>query len=385
MSSFVVTYKDKQYEIQDFLKSHPAGEDILLPYKDKDITEAFDDIGHSKSALRLMSKYLVNPPLLEKVEQKPDETEAHPLLEKVEQKEENPLLEKVEQKEANRVQRKLFTHEDQYNIHKLFGAFALFSFAYRYFYLLPLCGDLGFSGTTFDNITLFFHFMLSSSSLLFHVLDRRIVERPLIIYKEYRLHAILFTTTAITTTLFGMYADQLMNYETQKIGLVALIFLIRGMVDLVTYKYGTTGVTAVRNNGEQTFVFVRYFYSFYQICALGSIITIDSNLRNFGFNQLIAIQSSTFLMTLKRKSLIRYKTYMFWYSFSLLLSYYFMFATKEKSFILQMMFVFFLRARFNMNKYILWSLYVTAYYTAKHEYVRSFTEQCFTVFESKST
>jgi hypothetical protein len=381
MSSFFVTYKDKQYEIQNFLKSHPAGEDILLPFKDKDITEAFDEVGHSKSALRILSKYLVNPPL-------------YPLLEKVEQKidgqkEENtlyPLLEKVEQKvevKDNLVVRKLFTHEDRYNIHKLFGAFALFSFAYRYFYLLPLCGDLGFSGTTFDNITLFFHFMLSSSSLLFHVLDKRIVERPLIIYEEYRLHAILFTTTAITTTLFGMYADQLMNYETQKIGLVALIFAIRGMVDLVTYKYGTKGVTAIRNNGEQTFVYVRYFYSFYQICALGSIITIDNNLRNFGFNQLIAIQSSTFLMTLKRKSLIRYKTHIFWYSFSLILSYYFMFATKERSFVLQMMFVFFLRTRFNMNKYILWSLYVTAYYMITSENA----DRCFqsTVFVSKST
>ena len=174
MTSFLVTYKENKYEIQKFIKSHPAGEEILLPYKDKDITEAFDEIGHSKSALKILSKYLVEQqlfgnPLLE-----------NPLLEKVEQK---PLGKQKEEevKEDNIVVRKLFTNEDKYNIHKLFGAFALFSFAYRYFYLLPLYGDLGFSGTMFDNITLISHFILSSSSLLFHVLDKRIVERPLII------------------------------------------------------------------------------------------------------------------------------------------------------------------------------------------------------------
>jgi hypothetical protein len=378
MSSFLVTYKENKYEIQKFLKSHPAGEDILLPYKDKDITEAFDEIGHSKSALKILNKYLVEQPLLE-----------NPLLEKVEQKPlGKQLLEKVGQKvgekeEDNIVIKKLFTNEDKYNIHKLFGAFALFSFAYRYFYLLPLYGDLGFSGTIFDNITLISHFILSSSSLLFHVLDKRIVERPLIIYEEYRLHAILFTTTAIVSTLFGLYADQFINYETQKFCLVALIFTIRGLVDLVTYKYGTVGVTAVRNNGENTFIFVRYFYSFYQICALGSMITVNQNLKNLGFNTLIAIQSSTFLMTLKRKSLIRYKTHIAGYSFALVLSYYVMFASKEKSFILQMMFVFFLRTRFNMNKYILWSLYATTYYIITSNNMQLFAEQCsnnFTTF-----
>lgn len=367
MTSFLVTYKENKYEIKKFLKSHPAGEEILLPFKDNDITEAFDAIGHSGSALKILTKYLVK-------EEKD--------VEGVKEKENTTKKDFV--KDDNKIVRRLFTSEDKFNIHKLFGAFALFSFAYRYFYLLPLYGDLGFSGTMFDNITLISHFILSSSSLLFHVLDKRIVERPLIIYEEYRLHAILFTTTAISSTVFGLYADQFMNYETQKICLVALIFIIRGMVDLVTYKYGTKGVTAIRNNGENTFVYVRYFYSFYQICALGSMIVVSDNLRNYGFNTLIAIQSSTFLMTLKRKSLIRYTTHIAGYSFALVLSYYVMFTSKEKSFILQMMFVFFLRTRFNMNKYILWSLYVIAYYMCTSENMKPIvdqlsTKQCFPV------
>jgi cytochrome b involved in lipid metabolism len=105
MSSFLVTYKENKYEIQKFLKSHPAGEDILLPYKDKDITEAFDEIGHSKSALKILNKYLVEQPLL-----------GNPLLEKVEQKEE---------KEEKQV---------KYNINKMFRAFAMISFVCLIFY-----------------------------------------------------------------------------------------------------------------------------------------------------------------------------------------------------------------------------------------------------------
>jgi hypothetical protein len=156
MTSFLVTYKENKYEIKKFLKSHPAGEEILLPFKDNDITEAFDAIGHSGSALKILTKYLVK-----------EEKE----VEGIKEKENTTKKEFV--KDDNKIVRRLFTSEDKFNIHKLFGAFALFSFAYRYFYLLPLYGDLGFSGTMFDNITLISHFILSSSSLLFHVLDKR--------------------------------------------------------------------------------------------------------------------------------------------------------------------------------------------------------------------
>ena len=331
MSSFIVTYKDNKYDVQSFLKSHPAGEDIILPFKDSDMTEEFDAVGHSKSALRILNKYLIDD-------------KSH--------------------NNDNIVVRKLFTAEDRYNFHKLFGAFALFSFAYRYFYIFPIYGNLGFNGSVFDILTLFSHFALSSSSLLFHVLDKRIVERPLIIYEEYRLHAILFTSTAISASLFGMYV----NIEcllAQKMALVSMIFALRRLVDLVTSKYGTKGVTAVRNNNDGEYKYVRLFYSFYQICALGSFITLNDNLRDLGFNTLIAIQSSTFLMTLKRKSLIRWKSHMFWYSFALLLSYWVMYRLREPTFFLQMLAVFFIRVQFNANKYLLWSAYVLAYYASQ--------------------
>ncbi len=339
---FIVFYKGYKYDVNEFLDSHPAGRDIILPFEGKDMTEEFDAIGHSKSAMKILNKYLIDSPNI-KVDDKPVVND-------------------------NIVIKKLFTAEDQYQIHKLFGAFALFSFGYRYFYMLPTYGSLGFVGSTFDIVTLFCHFALSSSSLLFHVLDRRIVERPLIIYEEYRLHAILFTSTAVSVSLFGLYADQYIEQPYQKFALIGLIFALRGMVDLVTYKYGTDGVTAVRNNGDGQYKYIRLFYSFYQICALGSFIIVNPNLNNLGFNTLIAIQSSTFLMTLKRKSLIRWTSHMFWYSFSLVLSYYVMYLSLEPTFFLQMLVVFFFRVKFNMNKYLLWSSYATVYYLVQNLY-----------------
>ena len=343
MTQFIVFYKDNQYDVQPFLKSHPAGEDIIKPFEGKDMTEEFDAVGHSKNAMKLLSKYLIGT------------TNTSPPI-------------PISHKNKNMVVTKLFTSEDQFYIHKILGAFALFSFGYRYFYMLPFYGNLGFTGSTFDIVTLFAHFALSSSSLLFHVLNQRIVERPLIIYEEYRLHAILFTSTAISVSLFGLYADQYLAQYCRNFVLVGIIFALRGLVDLVTYIYGTVGVTAVRNNNDGEYKYIRLFYSFYQICALGSFIVYNDNLNNLGFNTLIAIQSSTFLMTLKRKSLIRWKTYVFWYSFSLVLSYYVMYVSLEPTFFLQMLVVFFFRVHFNVNKYMLWSSYTAVYYIVQYLY-----------------
>lgn len=70
MSSFLVTYNGNSYDIQKYLSSHPGGENILLPYKDCDITEAFDNIGHSNGAKRTMNKYLIENDQIVVVEEK---------------------------------------------------------------------------------------------------------------------------------------------------------------------------------------------------------------------------------------------------------------------------------------------------------------------------
>ena len=61
-------------------------------------------------------------------------------------------------------------------------------------------------------------------------------------------------------------------------------------------------------------------YAFYQFSAVGSHIIPNARLMDLGYNALIAIQSSAFLMTLFRKGLIRWYTHATWYSIALILS-----------------------------------------------------------------
>jgi 4-hydroxysphinganine ceramide fatty acyl 2-hydroxylase len=112
MSQFIVFYKGNQYDVNAFLDSHPAGRDIILPFEGKDMTEEFEAVGHSKSAMRILNKYLIG------TQDKPLVTRREP--------EEN----------ENVVIKKLFTAEDQYQVHKLLAAFTVFCFAYATIYYI---------------------------------------------------------------------------------------------------------------------------------------------------------------------------------------------------------------------------------------------------------
>ncbi len=47
----------KVYDVSSYLSSHPGGAEIILSCAGKDATREFDDIGHSKSAIRTLAKY----------------------------------------------------------------------------------------------------------------------------------------------------------------------------------------------------------------------------------------------------------------------------------------------------------------------------------------
>lgn len=57
---FIVTYQGQQYDITDFLDDHPGGKEVILEYKGKDMTAAFDKQGHSDEAKDMLSTYLLN-------------------------------------------------------------------------------------------------------------------------------------------------------------------------------------------------------------------------------------------------------------------------------------------------------------------------------------
>jgi small basic protein len=241
----------------------------------------------------------------------------------------------------------LFTHEDSYHIHKTLGAISLLHFLYRYgsFFLY---GTFGFGDGWLTAACLGCHQLLSTSSFIFKVIKHRMLKNPLIIYKEYQLHAILFTTRA--TLPYLLYKMDAMYYYTHG------ILLCHMFVDVVTLNYGTPGVTAVRVRGNTKRVEIRalrYFFSFYQVVALASLLGGKDSVA-MGFNTLGAIQSSAFLMTLRRKNIVGWTTYAFWYSVALLASYAYIYHIYGWRIYIAALLVFGGRI-LKINKYLLWT------------------------------
>jgi len=54
-----VIYNKKVLDVTWFIRDHPGGEDVILEYSGQDLTQAFEDIGHSEKAVELMNKYWV--------------------------------------------------------------------------------------------------------------------------------------------------------------------------------------------------------------------------------------------------------------------------------------------------------------------------------------
>ena len=334
MTEFIVTYNNKKYNITEYIDKHPGGKKILQKYQRQDITTAFDKIGHSKTALEIMKKYRI-----------------------VEEENNDNTDDKYNSdKSRNLILKKLFTEEDKHLIHKTFGILSLFSFVYRYTYLLKY-NTFGFVSPLFTWTSLLVHTLLSSSSLIFHVLERRIVTNPLLIYEEYRLHAILFTLRSVGISIIGLY-----NIK-DKYTTVIFLLLIHILVDITTMLYGTKGVTAVRGSKNPKFVLkvLQLFFSFYQFIAIGCHLSNKASIED-GFNTLIAIQSSAFLMTLRRKNLIKDWQYVFWYGSSLILSIY-AFILNHSSILFAVIGVlFYLRVQFSVNKYVIWTIFTILYH-----------------------
>ncbi|CAH8259670.1 unnamed protein product [Arabidopsis lyrata] len=49
----------KVYDVTEFLKDHPGGDDVLLSATGKDATHEFEEVGHSSSAKVMLSEFYV--------------------------------------------------------------------------------------------------------------------------------------------------------------------------------------------------------------------------------------------------------------------------------------------------------------------------------------
>lgn len=228
--------------------------------------------------------------------------------------------------------KRLVTKEDSFHVHKLLGVLCLYSFVYRYAFCWPLI-----EYSAFDWATMGTHFALSLTAVQFTVPKKR-TKKPLIVYEEYRLHAIVFTSRC-----FFVYAFRHPFF----------VLIHHLAADFITLKHGKQGDTAVRSIAvrEGAHKYLSKLFSLYQFLAIGSHLFGPPSM---AFNTLIAIQSSVFLMTLYKKKIIRGKTHLIVYSLCLILSTYHMFLAMKWKYLLLSTIAFLIRINIPNNKYILW-------------------------------
>lgn len=268
--------------------------------------------------------------------------------------------------------KKLITKEDPKHLHQTLGALSLMSFIYRY--VLIEGPGLGFGRNLWiDILTIIVHTLLAFSSQIFHVLKSRILSRPLIIYEEYRLHAMTFTMRGTMVYLFSHLADYLQwgpKSNVLHFGLFILVMAHHVMADYITKHHGSTEHTAVRVTGKTTDLLekmVQRSYSFYQFLAIASHITLSARLADLGFNTHIAIQSSAFLMTLHRKGVIPWYVHAGVYALCLAASLYHIWLVHPTLYFFGLTFAAFqLRCQLGVNKYVIWALFslVTSPFTS---------------------
>jgi hypothetical protein len=264
--------------------------------------------------------------------------------------------------------KKLVTKEDPIFLHKFLGAFAIFSYIYRFYYILPTTGTLGFDGSWFDHFSIFMHIALSTSSLIFHVLKQRILKRPLVIWHEYRLHTISFTMRGVAVYLFAYFWPYEQHTDFQHMCLWPVVIGWHVIADEITRRHGPAdpNQTTVRgkSDGEGNSHMskvpksVLRFYAFFQFCALGSQLLPNDRLMDLGYNPIIGVQSSAFLMTLFRKGLIKWYTHAFWYTTALLMAgTVFMLHMRAGYYMTLMFCCFYMRVNFGLSKYLIWFCY----------------------------
>ena len=225
---------------------------------------------------------------------------------------------------------KLITHHDPFHVHKILGILSVLSFLYRYAWVYPTTGELGFTMNdatphawrAFNWISITVHTLLAVSSIVFVVPRKRIPSKPMVIYEEYRQHAIVFSLRC-----FLVFAAATLFPRQSWLPVVAVLF-IHLWADRITRVWGTDGFTAVRATASAAagvkisnfYKVVGKLYSLYQFAAIASHILPNDRLPDLGWNAMIAIQSSAFMMTLYRKRIVRGKTHMAIYSLCLVTS-----------------------------------------------------------------
>lgn len=252
---------------------------------------------------------------------------------------------------------KLSTKEDEYHIHKSLGTFCLGNFIYR-FYLLLSCGSMMIN-TPFGLYSIIVHGILSITSLQFHISNVRNTSKPMI-YPEFRMHSILFALRSVITCILYFFE---WNYKY----IIVVCYSVLFLSEYITNKYKNiqNGNTMRNMPFEPTIPeeAKQKITKMHSIMQIGATVFMLGNIHS-AFSPLFAIQTSAFLMTLVRKSIITSNTWHLCYTIGLYLNF-LLFPTFSPSFIFYLGFVITIHKKivfpYKINKYIAWIFHFGTY------------------------
>lgn len=195
--------------------------------------------------------------------------------------------------------KQLITKEDPAYLHKTLGLLCLCSFVWRYSRIGST--DMGFlSHPQYTVPTLLLHFMLTASSFIFKIPNKRIKDGTRI-WPEYRMHAMVFLCRSLAVIGRYWYESKYelpRNYDYN----FAVVILTMAAADLcsasVEEKYRSNSVRDV-----DTPPAVKFFFSSIQFLATtGYLMGLPRY--SFPFLAVMVVQLTPFLATLRRKHLI---------------------------------------------------------------------------------
>jgi len=196
-----------------------------------------------------------------------------------------------------RARKGLFTREDPANLHKTLGFPCLLHFIFRFTQIGER--DMRFDGlgTTLACIAL--HVLLSGSSMIFRIPQKRILEGSRI-WPEYRLHSIIFAYRSL--------ACMLLTWVELRFGLPAM-YPLNAVIVIITCLAADAASRAVGDNHSSSIrdlsapPVYHFAASFLQFHATSGCL-IGQRRFTLQFMYVWIIQFNAFVMTLRRKNLI---------------------------------------------------------------------------------
>ncbi len=254
---------------------------------------------------------------------------------------------------------KLITHEDNFNFHKTLGIICLLNFIYQFSYLF-IYGRMNLQYNVNTPVLLFFHAALSLSSFIFRVPQNRHKGAPMI-YKEFRLHSIVFALRSVLCAL-SFYFNMDLIYN------IIIINLTMVAADLATLKYQAAtktmrGMPFGKDIDESDKKSITDMHSAQQFGATSFMVT---NIEG-AFSPLLAIQVAAFLMTLVRKSIISELDWHRLYAITLWLNIFVYWSFSNNFnyalYIIWGVYAFYYgRINYRINKYLLWNFILGVIY-----------------------